>query len=185
MKIAASVMAPLAGLAVAACGSPSSGPTSSPRTIHARLTGYDTGNFCDMNGVTFKVQCGCPYSPCEDGDPATRGDYCSADGNACLPGLLGPAEVCDNGVDDDGDGLVDGEDPDCQRLSCMGDPCPPDQICDWDGYCSPHCANGWWDGDEGDVDCGGSCPTACAVGQHCWGPADCTTFKCVGDVCVN
>ena len=33
-------------------------------------------------------------------------------------------EVCDNGIDDDGDGLIDGDDPDCQ------DPPPGEEICD-------------------------------------------------------
>jgi hypothetical protein len=170
-------------LVVATC---TSSPPDGARTIHpvtGGLTGYDSGTFCETNGVNRKVECGCPYSPCEDGDPMTRFDYCSADGNSCLPGIWGPAETCDNAVDDDGDALVDAEDPDCQRQSCMNDPCPQDEVCDWDGYCSPHCGNGWQDGDESDLECGGSCGT-CSTGQHCWVPSDCASGTCSGNVCT-
>ena len=37
-----------------------------------------------------------------------------------------PMEICTNGVDDDGDGLVDGDDPDCFDCECL----PPTGVCE-------------------------------------------------------
>ena len=34
-------------------------------------------------------------------------------------------EICDNKIDDDGDGLVDANDPDCQKQPPSGTPCSP------------------------------------------------------------
>jgi hypothetical protein len=34
-------------------------------------------------------------------------------------------EICDNKVDDDGDGLIDGDDPDCKKPPPPGVPCSP------------------------------------------------------------
>ena len=42
-----------------------------------------------------------------------------------------------------------------------------------------HCQNGVKDGDESDVDCGGSCP-ACPQGKLCGGGADCASGTCAG-----
>jgi hypothetical protein len=45
------------------------------------------------------------------------------------------------------------------------------------------CADGIRDGNESDVDCGGSC-TPCGVGRVCIGPADCATQLCVNNLCA-
>ncbi len=58
-------------------------------------------------------------------------------------------EVCDNGIDDDGDGLVDCEDPDC----CNSSNC----------NCSEICSNGLDDDGDGLVDCND--PDCCGVGS--------------------
>jgi hypothetical protein len=42
------------------------------------------------------------------------------------------------------------------------------------------CGDGIQNGDETDVDCGGSCPP-CATGRHCLAPADCATGFCPAD----
>lgn len=69
--------------------------------------------------------------------------------NASRPGLISaacdgtpppPQEICDNGVDDDGDGLVDCDDPDCDSDPNCGTPA---EICD----------NGVDDDGDGLVDC--------------------------------
>jgi len=44
------------------------------------------------------------------------------------------------------------------------------------------CSDGTLNGDESDVDCGGSCPT-CPVGDDCNDAADCTSGECVAGVC--
>src|SRR4051812_9332968 len=59
--------------------------------------------------------------------------------------------------------------------------CATEQECPGDYYCDPQsehcvafCTDGVWDGDEGDVDCGGLCANEalggarCATGKHCW-----------------
>ncbi|MEM6990613.1 MAG: hypothetical protein AAF721_08955 [Myxococcota bacterium] len=46
------------------------------------------------------------------------------------------------------------------------------------------CANGILDGDETDVDCGGSC-TACPIGGACGARSDCAAGACDGGSCVG
>ncbi len=105
---------------------------------------------------------------------------------ACAPIPPG-TEVCDNGLDDDGDGLTDAADPDCQLVcevqECMSEICPQGYICGYDGCCVSHCFDAQRDGDEGDVDCGGSCAAKCTAGQHCYGSWDCASGSCVNSVC--
>lgn len=45
-----------------------------------------------------------------------------------------------------------------------------------------HCSNGVLDGDESDLDCGGSC-AACGTGATCGTGADCQSGICTGSVC--
>ena len=49
---------------------------------------------------------------------------------------------------------------------------------------APACDNGVSDGDEADVDCGGSCETACVVGKACAENDDCDSSRCVESLCV-
>jgi hypothetical protein len=94
-------------------------------------------------------------------------------------------EICANGIDDDCDLLVDTGDPycECSVAACTGDPCPPGYVCGYDGCCVPHCFDDVQNGDEGDVDCGGSCAAKCAPGRHCYGFWDCASGICVNGVC--
>ncbi len=48
----------------------------------------------------------------------------------------------------------------------------------------PSCTDNLRNGTETDVDCGGSCPTHCALGKTCSLGSDCVTPSCVGGVCV-
>src|SRR6266446_2520312 len=64
-------------------------------------------------------------------------------------------------------------------ISCLIDECPPSMMCGPDGVCYFFCGDGYWNGDEGDVDCGGSCSTKCKSGQHCWSQTDCASGICV------
>lgn len=52
------------------------------------------------------------------------------------------------------------------------------------GYCVS-CSNGVADGDESDVDCGGSCSTKCANGKKCLQNSDCTNGTCSNNVCTG
>ena len=46
------------------------------------------------------------------------------------------------------------------------------------------CADGLHNGDETDVDCGGSCPP-CAEGLQCNEPSDCSSGNCEGGICAS
>ncbi len=47
----------------------------------------------------------------------------------------------------------------------------------------PSCSDGIKNGTETDVDCGGQCPQACNIGQHCTYGSDCISDYCVGGLC--
>jgi hypothetical protein len=109
------------------------------------------------------------------------GVFTSLDGAATWQHSI--PEDCFNWVDDDGDGLVDSQDPDCPLTCLQGEPCPPDYICNPNGFCEPHCHNGFADGDESGVDCGGnSCAARCENGQSCYLPSDCVSGICSNGV---
>jgi fibronectin type III domain protein len=112
----------------------------------------------------------------KDGGPSDLSNIASA--GSCVP--AGTEEICDNGTDDDCDGLID-RDPEC--ATCGWDACPSGFICDPDGFCISHCSDGWQNGDEGDVDCGGSCSAKCQAGQRCYGNFDCASNFCVNSIC--
>jgi hypothetical protein len=100
----------------------------------------------------------------------------------CVP--TGPGgEICDDGVDNDCDDLIDSDDQDCgDPPAGCGEGCGPGYVC-LNEVCMNHCVDGFWDGDEGDLDCGGACSVKCQTGQHCWSHWDCASYNCVNDVC--
>jgi hypothetical protein len=49
---------------------------------------------------------------------------------------------------------------------------------------APSCSDGVHNGDETDVDCGGSC-SPCGTGQGCGDAADCDTTLCEGGMCCT
>jgi hypothetical protein len=95
----------------------------------------------------------------------------------------GTEEICGNGTDDDCNGWIDSEDPVCGQLDCGWDGCPTGYICEPDGICVSHCSDGAHNGDEGDVDCGGSCDAKCEAGRQCHGNFDCASNFCVNLIC--
>jgi len=104
-------------------------------------SGTDAGITIDMDGDVRPYFSGfdmgadeytgeCPDLD-EDGytDEACGGDDCDDSDPAVNPGAM---EVCDNGIDDDCDGDIDGDDSECSCLdsdadgfSPVGGPCPP------------------------------------------------------------
>lgn len=94
-----------------------------------------------------------------------------------------PAEHCSNGLDDDCDGLTDGLDESCP--GCGEGGCADGYYCNEFNVCVTHCDNGVRDGDETDVDCGGTLCGGCQTGQQCWVASDCWSFLCVSGVCQN
>ncbi|UQA55284.1 MopE-related protein [Polyangium aurulentum] len=74
----------------------------------------------------------------------------------CIPVNVALPEIC-NGIDDDCDGDLD------EGSFC----CPDAEL----------------NGDESDVDCGGSCMNKCGTGRACLVSADCASGVCTADVC--
>ncbi len=70
--------------------------------------------------------------------------------------------------------------------AALGTPCSDNGgvTCDGNGVCTQaHCSDGMKDGDESDVDCGGSC-SACAVGKACGMTSDCGPEQfCESSIC--
>jgi hypothetical protein len=48
---------------------------------------------------------------------------------------------------------------------------------------TPPCANGLRDGDESDVDCGGTCTARCGLGARCKVSGDCASTLCLNSAC--
>ncbi len=150
--------------------------------------GQSASPSCDdgaRNGDETDVDCGGA-----DCDACAHGAACENDGDCqsqdCYQGSCADAEHCSNhekdrdetDVDCGGscapcaDGLVCSDDADCQSGFC--DP--------QTNRCSPagDCSNEVLDGDESDIDCGGSCPP-CADGLDCAEDSDCQSGLCDPD----
>ncbi len=148
------------------------------------------------NGLESGVDCG-GTSLCERCD---AGLGCSAPSD-CASGVCGVADMCleatcDDRVQNGGESGVDcGGATLCRRCG-VGDACTraedceDGQSCGANGTCvaPPHCTSGVVDGDESDVDCGGSECDTCAAGMRCATDADCnrgtctTIGRCQGEV---
>ncbi len=134
--------------------------------------------FCGSNGDCQSSKCDgttkkCLAPNCADG--VKNGDETDVDcgGNCaiklCTGGLCtGEGKKCavDQGCKDHSD---------CQSNTCLFLPTPGDLLI---GYCVASCTDNIKDGDESDVDCGGSCATKCAVDKSCGSNADCQSSKC-------
>ena len=133
-----------------------------------------------QDGTETDIDCGgdscgrCPaQSMC-----AINGDCAS--GLECLSGRCQTA-LCANGIQDGAE-----TDIDCGGGTCM--PCAAQRTCQMTSDCVSGlecavsntcelpvdmCLNGVRDGDESDVDCGGSCAVKCVAGQMCASALDC------------
>jgi len=161
--------------------------------------------FCLIGGVCWSDQQPNPSNPCQrclsafsgvawsdadgikcsDGDPCTTGEECL--GGACVGGTP-PPEICDDGIDNNCNGLTDLADPECGgiELCTYHADCYPERVCArWetsgDLRCSEPCAG------PGDCEAGHICskvPGAAQVGFCQQAPADggFTGAPCVEDV---
>jgi hypothetical protein len=143
---------------------------------------------CDdgvQNGDETDIDCGGSCSGCDDGDGCQsdadcKSMNCDEGTGLCLP----PPNTCADGMQngdetdvdcggscpddcDDGEGCED--DDDCVSMNCdeKTGTCMPDQ-----------CSDGRQNGDETDVDCGGSCPMGCDDGEGCLVDDDCISMNC-------
>jgi hypothetical protein len=141
------------------------------------------------------------------------GGYCamsrsSNDGKPCSTGAdCGPPGICTAGVcvvPTCSDGIIDGDESDVDCGGSCGAGCGVGKRCQSSadctvarngrhfalgnlclyGVCGWTCLDGVQDGDETDVDCGGSCSVKCAAGQGCVSNSDCPrNHACSGGVC--
>jgi hypothetical protein len=135
--------------------------------LYAGATGYHQAGVLTTTTYTYRV------AALRDGGMSDPSNTSAATG-ACEP--TSDTEVCDNGVDDNCDGLVDTADYACVEPG--GQPCGSGQIAGPGDTCVSSCDDGWRDSDESDVDCGGGC-ARCQVDQQCWGNWDCASNRCV------
>ncbi|MBB88505.1 MAG: hypothetical protein CMP06_14605 [Xanthomonadales bacterium] len=122
-------------------------------------------------------------SPCNEGESCVDADDCVS--VVCLALTCQPSE-CDDGVQNQ-----DETDIDCGGDTCQpcgdGEDCLEADDCDsavCDGgtnTCSPPtCSDGVENGDETDIDCGGSSCAACDDGEGCLVSNDCVSLVCDG-----
>ncbi len=146
-----------------------------------------------------------PPATCRDGvrngnetDIDCGGDTCPGcdDGEDCMVGSDCVSQVCDPDADtctpaSCTDGVRNGNETD---IDCGGDTCPgcdDGEMCSMDGDCAsgscdelgmvclpPACDDGVQNGDETDLDCGGSCAADCDDGEGCLVGADCISQVC-------
>jgi hypothetical protein len=154
------------------------------------------------DGDESDVDCGGSCLPCVGTQTCRRDGDCATD--QCHLGMCIPETCVDN--------LKDGEetDIDCGGPACF--PCtggwsghpwyppdlavsvdmappadltaPVDLVPPPDLLPSLNCNDGIQDGDEADVDCGGSRCPQCAVGRRCAAAGDCATRACVAGRCA-
>jgi hypothetical protein len=151
------------------------------------------GNSC-ANGIEdgdeTDVDCGGSCGPtCGDGEGCDGDEDCSSDNcgeemtcepdATCEDGVKNGTETdidCGGGCPGCDDGEMCLENNDCMSMSCD----PEDLVCEPDGSCRDGAQNG----DETDVDCGGSCPDGCDDGEGCMENDDCMSMFCNPDAMV-
>ncbi len=138
-----------------------------PITGTACATATCTGNACVTTSAVPGTACS------ENGGKACDGkghcaacaaaSDCPATGTTCATAVCGAANLCDT------------------TRAAKGTSCSDHggTSCDGNGHCAPaSCVDDTRDGDETDVDCGGSCPSPCAGGKGCSTGADCLDKLC-------
>ena len=143
-----------------------------------------------QNGDETDVDCGGACGPtCGTDQMCVVDDDCVS--LICDGGLCQADSGCTNGMLDMGE-----TDVDCGGV--CGPTCEIDETCEVDSDCvsmycrgkdnvcaEPACDDGVQNGDETDVDCGGSCGATCESGEMCVVDGDCVSMACGGGVCVD
>jgi hypothetical protein len=127
------------------------------------ILALDPTNVPRSGNPCFAIVCGANGAPSQV--PVVAGTACTSGGGVLCDGLGG-----------------------CVQCLTAAN-CAPGQACLQHACVSPSCANKVRDGDETDVDCGGSCP-GCPLGLRCETRRDCAsttcdpaTRRCVPDPC--
>ena len=190
-------------------GSDCGGPTCTTRC--GADEGCDDGTDC-ASGVCHAFRHVCVADLCSNGDldPGEASTDCGGvcprgcdSGQACMVGGDCASGICTGGAcrrDFCSDGVFgqDETSTDCGGPDCL--PCGVQKSCVANtdclsGLCSggsaprcvaDECRDFRLNGDETDVDCGGSCSRRCATGQNCSDASDCLSAICsVGNICIS
>ncbi|MEM7447557.1 MAG: hypothetical protein AAF355_04885 [Myxococcota bacterium] len=160
--------------------------------------GLQTGDESDVDcGGQQCERCLVDERCVEDGD--CESDY-------CLAGLCSSGN-CSDGSRNNRETDIDCGGPACGATCSIGNDCIRDQDCISlrcvDGFCdscsaptdcadfncsagacvAATCMDAIQNGNEGDVDCGGSECASCALGASCNAPDDCQSLNCSGGIC--
>lgn len=143
-----------------------------------------TGQACVDGDCVTQICTPAQTQPCYEGPPGTQGvgvcqggtRTCNAQGTAygpCVGQVLPSQEICDNGQDDDCDGLVDGADgdncctPTCPPLTCGDDGCGGSCVCEAGFVC----------------DSGQCVELECTLDNECPNLDQCNVGVCTNGIC--
>ena len=110
---------------------------------HFPHTTFCPDKVSSLNEFMIQTECNSKYNLL---DIIALRDYLR---NECF---MPPAEICDNGIDDDGDGLIDSDDPDCVISEICNNGIDDDMDGEVDEGCIEICNNGIDDDGDGDID---------------------------------
>ncbi len=166
-------------------------------------------------GALMAALGGCPENDPRPPDVTSGSGTGGAGGMAtsCGDGVLDMGETCDDGNNTDGDGCTscavdacytcDANAPSACTPKAAGEACEGTKVCTEAGQCvectaDAQCGTGYCfqntcaacddttkNGDETDVDCGGTKCGTCAQGKTCLAGADCATTFCTDGVCCG
>jgi hypothetical protein len=128
--------------------------------------------------------------------PCASGATCNGPSD-CQSGICNDGGICQVPSCNDGIANANETDVDCGGPQCTpcgaGAGCFSEVDCGVALACDPStltctaatCSDGTKNGDESDVDCGGSCSTACADGASCTQAGECQSGVCVSSLCQS
>ncbi|MDI1483685.1 MopE-related protein [Polyangium sp. y55x31] len=186
------------GLCVACTAILTGGMDGSCDPVKANL---ETGNECAIGECNGAGACEADLGASCSLDAQCASGFC-ADGVCCNGACGGGCESCNQGgmlglcvphsADTDPENTCTTE---CNGAGVCevadGEACDTDADCS-SGFCNPStmlcaapdCSDTFANGDETDIDCGGTCPTACDPGENCIMPLDCTSKVCTNNTCA-
>src|SRR5262245_46028154 len=152
------------------CGGPDCDPCSDGQFCNSNA---DCINSCDSsftccNSTGTSSVCGANCTDlCAAGETCTSNSDCA--NSLCVNGTCGGSPVCDpdNTTGDCSDGEICSSNAACSSNLCYG-------------TCAS-CSNNILDGDESDIDCGGTDCSPCSDGFFCFGDSDCSSLLCVNN----
>ena len=148
---------------------------TSPLVYHKQVSTLNSSPGYCANGGLFNQNC---MTTCTNG----KQDEDEADIDCG-----GKCGGCDIGKNCSSDKDCLSENCDTVSGTCAKAKCKSDAECDGDAICVEgaciSCSDGILNGDEADIDCGGSCANACPNGRKCTQNADCKSYKCQSGYC--